>query len=379
MKYPNTSMTSFELIETLVSDLGLYDRAYWLIGEDASRPSGWAVRPIPPAWVIEHKGGNAFEPAVYVFQPPGSAKRLEVSAKNILDFHGWNPGRPKHGTSPVETLKQVLAEQVQAWSYREQVWSRGGRVGAYLTRPKDSNWSDAARERFAKDWKDRWTGRDGKKAGGTPILEDGMELKRLGFSAREDEWVEAARLALETVAGVYHVNPTMVGGNASATFSNVKEFRKMLYSETLGPTLARVEDRINTFLAPIVSARGDAYVEFNLEEKLQGDFGAGRGHVNLDGRPLDDAERGTRATQPPRDRRRRRNNNAAQRHHRRPSLPTGRRPGHRHPGEGPGPTPRAGRYAPGRGGQGPPRARRGEGQAEDPRQGAGDGRRPQPG
>lgn len=271
MKYPNPSMTRFELLETLASDLGLYDRAYWLIGEDASRPSGWILRPIPPAWVTGHKGGGAFAPSAYVVQKP-NGRRFEVPAESVLEFHGWNPDRPKYGTSPVETLKQVLAEQVQAWSYREQIWQRGGRVGAYITRPKDSNWSDAARERFARDWKDRWTGRDGKKAGGTPILEDGMELKRLGFTAREEEWAEVAKLALSTVASVYHVNPVMVGILDNANFSNTKEFRKMLYSETLGPTLARIEDRINTFLAPRISHRKDAYVEFNIQEKLQGDF-----------------------------------------------------------------------------------------------------------
>ena len=123
-----------------------------------------------------------------------------------------------------------------------------------------------------RDWKDRWTGKDGKKAGGTPILEDGMELHRLGFSAREDEWAEVAKLALSTVAGVYHVNPVMVGILDNANFSNTKEFRKMLYSETLGPTLARIEERVNAFLVPRVSSNPDSYVEFNIEEKLQGSF-----------------------------------------------------------------------------------------------------------
>lgn len=46
----------------------------------------------------------------------------------------------------------------------------------------------------------------------------------------------------------------------------------MLYSETLGPQLARIEDRINAFLVPRVTSAEGAYVEFNIEEKLQGDF-----------------------------------------------------------------------------------------------------------
>lgn len=268
---PNATMTQFELLESLASDMGLYDVAYWYIHGDSEAPSGWAIQPIPPSWVVEQKGGTAFAPAVYVVQGV-NGERTDIKADDMLVFHGWNPGRPKHGTSPVETLKQVLSEQVQAWSYREQVWQRGGRVGAYITRPKDAQWSDAARERFARDWKDRWTGKDGKKAGGTPILEDGMTLNRLGFSAREDEWAEVAKLALSTVAGVYHVNPVMVGILDNANFSNTKEFRKMLYSETLGPTLARIEDRLNAFLVPRIAEADGVYVEFNISEKLQGDF-----------------------------------------------------------------------------------------------------------
>jgi HK97 family phage portal protein len=271
LKRPNANMTGYELLESLVSDLGLYDIAYWFFYEDANAPAGWSVQPIPSSWVVEQRGGNFFAAAGYTIQNPDGT-RTQIPAENMLVFHGWNPGKPKHGASPIETLKQILAEQVQAWSYREQIWQRGGRVGAYLTRPAGSNWSDNARKAFAEEWKKRWTGIDGAKAGGTPILEEGMELKRLGFSAREEEWVEVSKLSLSTIAGVYHVNPVMVGILDNANFSNTKEFRKMLYSETLGPTLAMIEDRINTFLVPRIAGDSPVYVEFNIAEKLQGDF-----------------------------------------------------------------------------------------------------------
>lgn len=268
---PNADTTRYELLEDLVSNIGLYDQAYWIVAEDSGAPSGWMIRSVPPSWVVEHRGGNAFSAESYVVQNPNGT-RSDIPAEYMIVFHGWNPGRPKFGTPPVETLKQVLAEQVQAWSYRQQVWQRGGRVGAYLTRPSGAQWSDAARQRFASDWKARWTGMDGAKAGGTPILEDGMELKRLGFSAREEEWAEVSKVAMATVASVYHVNPVMVGVLDNANFSNTKEFRKMLYSETLGPMLAMIEDRLNAFLVPKVTNADSAYVEFNIAEKLQGDF-----------------------------------------------------------------------------------------------------------
>ncbi len=271
LKRPNATMTGYELLESLVSDLGLYDCAYWFFYEDANAAAGWSVQPIPASWVVEQRGGNFFAPSAYLIQNPDGT-RTEIPAESMLAFHGWNPGRPKHGASPIDTLKQILAEQVQAWSYREQIWQRGGRVGAYLTRPAGAAWSDTARKNFAEEWKKRWTGIDGAKAGGTPILEEGMELKRLGFSAREEEWVAVSKLSLGTIAGVYHVNPVMVGILDNANFSNTKEFRKMLYSETLGPTLAMIEDRINAFLVPRLVGEKSVYVEFNIAEKLQGDF-----------------------------------------------------------------------------------------------------------
>jgi hypothetical protein len=40
-------MTQFDLIRTLVSDMALYDIAYWILVPDASALSGWIIRPIP--------------------------------------------------------------------------------------------------------------------------------------------------------------------------------------------------------------------------------------------------------------------------------------------------------------------------------------------
>lgn len=266
---PNSDMTMFEMLEALASDLGLYDIAYWLLAESET-PSGWELRPVPPSWIAEVKSASPFANSAYIIQLPNGT-RQEIDAENMLVFHGWNPGKPKDGATPIHALKLILEEQMQAWAYRTQVWKRGGRIGSYITRPKDAKWSDTARDRFMAAWRDKFTG-DGDEAGGTPILEDGMTLGKLRFNAREEEWAEATKIALSTVASVFHVNPVMVGILDNANFSNTKEFRKMLYSETLGPTLARLEDRINTFLVSRVSKTPGAYVEFNIQEKLQGDF-----------------------------------------------------------------------------------------------------------
>lgn len=269
---PNeTDMTTFQLMYRLIADFSLYDVAVWMIVRSAETASGWAVYPIPPSWVMATGGGTAWAPAWMEVIRPGSGTRVILEQDEFVLFGGYDPSDPGAWSSPVGALKQILAEQIEAWVYRQQVWRRGGRVGNYLTRPTGSQWSADARERFMRAWDAKWTGPNGPKAGGTPILEDGMELKTLRFNAREEEWSEVAKLSLSTVAAVYQVSPTMVGVLDNANFSNVREFRRMLYTETLGPLLAMIEAVLNTVLRPRVTS-ADVYAEFNIAEKLQGSF-----------------------------------------------------------------------------------------------------------
>lgn len=265
---PNRTTTAYELVYGLVADLALHDVAYWLLTPGA--PDQRIAR-LPVGWVTP-KGGDALGPAYFEVRANDKGEVVRVDAANMLMFHGWHPAATYTGSSPIHALREILAEQVQAAKYREKVWQRGGKVGAVLTRPSGApEWSDAARTQFKTDWESKFTG-TGPQVGGTPLLEDGMTLNKVDFSAHEMEFVEGARLALNTVASVYHINPTMIGLLDNANYSNVREFRKMLYGDTLGPVIAQIEDRINTFLVPLLDRRPGVYVEFNIEEKLQGNF-----------------------------------------------------------------------------------------------------------
>lgn len=271
MRRPNDDQTGYELLQSVVSDLALYDHAYLLVVANADRAAGWEIRTVRPRWIVGVTDKTAYTTGGYIVQFPDRPDRVQVPAENMLVFHGWNPDDEQSGVTPVDALKNVLLEQIEAQAYRNQLWSRGGRVGSYVTRPKDApKWTNEGRSRFRNALRSAWS-REGSSAGGTMLLEDGMELKRVGFSAKEEEFVDASKLALTTVASVYHVNPTMLGLLDNANYSNVKEFRKMLYGDTLGPILAMLEARLNEFLLPMLGVSGQ-YVEFNIREKLEGSF-----------------------------------------------------------------------------------------------------------
>lgn len=271
LRNPNPDITSYQLVYGLIADLALYDTAYWMIGKSSTQPSGWTIHRIPVPWVTA-RSGDVFGYGNYRVQTPGATGYIDVDAADMIVFHGWDPTSERDGTSPVQALKEILAEQIEASRYRNAVWRRGGRVSSVITRPAAHKWTDAHRKQFSDSWRSKYSG-DGEDAGGTPILEDGMTLNKMDFSAHEQEFVEGAKLALTTVASVYHINPTMIGLLDAANFSNVREFRKMLYGDTLGPVIAMVEDQVNTLLLPKLGMVDERfYVEFNINEKLQGNF-----------------------------------------------------------------------------------------------------------
>lgn len=269
LDFPNSEETIYDLIYALVCDKALYDRAYWLVVPDDSA-SGWSIRRLPPTWVTP-VAEDAFRVKKYrVRNDKGNV--VELEPESVLAFGGYHPSDPRKGSSAVDALRETLSEQIQAAKYRNQTWKRGGRVSAVLQRPAGApQWTPEQREAFREDWYSKYTG-SGSHAGGTPILDDGMTLNRIDFSAADQQFVEASKLSFSTIASAFHVNPTMVGVLDNANYSNVREFRRMLYGDTLGPLLTEIERRLNTFLVPRIVPGQAAFVEFNIAEKLQGSF-----------------------------------------------------------------------------------------------------------
>jgi HK97 family phage portal protein len=264
---PNDDMTTYELVYDLVGNLALYNRAYWFIHQGKD---GLEIHPFPAYWVQPVYQGY-WNVTHYAVCPPGVDQAVKVPADQVVAFAGWNP-EPGSESSPVETLRLIMEEQHHARKHRVQLWRNNGRVGSYISRPKDApTWDGTAKKRFMEMF-EAFVGDSGPRAGGSPLLEDGMEIKTTGFKSADEEWAESVKLSLEMVAQVYQVNPTMVGVLDNANYSNVREFNRSLYTNTLGPLLRMIEARMNAFVLPKLGAKPNQFVEFNVEEKLRGSF-----------------------------------------------------------------------------------------------------------
>lgn len=271
---PNATTTPYRLIYGMIADRAIYDVAFWLKvrGEPtATNPKGdlLGLRRISPRRMTPIDGDWL---DVDAYRLTGRNGYRDIPREDLVVFPGYDPEEESSsGSSPIESLRLILAEEFAASQYREQLWRNGARAAGYIRRPETApEWGKTARERFREGWQAQYAG-DGPNAGGTPILEDGMEWIAAGVSPKEAQYVESRMLTREEAAAAYHIPGPMVGLLEHATFSNIEEQHKQLYQDTLGPWTVSSEQEIALQLVPEFPSRG-TYVEFNYAEKLRGSF-----------------------------------------------------------------------------------------------------------
>ena len=271
LRQPNPDLTAFEFKRWMYSDLLLYERFLTLLLPSAKSESGWELYPIPNSWILGYEGSTAFTPEKITICTPNN-EPVNVPADRFVLFHGYDPTDPMRQTARITALKETLYEQIESGNFRRQMWQKGGRFNSYLTRPKDvGEWSDEAFERFRETWQNSWAG-NGENAGGTPILEDGMEYKTVQFNSKDAQWAEAVKLSREDCAAVYHVNPALIWPGSGQTYASAKDNARALYNDCLAPVLMQATDRINMIVLPRVGEPRKNYVGYDITIKTEGTF-----------------------------------------------------------------------------------------------------------
>lgn len=262
LKRPAPGMTWPALMWAVCLDFDLHAEAYLLFN-----PKVPALVHIPARRVSLTSGSWEMGDFKAAVSSPDGAKTIEVGAEALIPIRLYNPG----GKSPMQTLKDVMAEQAAAQSFRLKTWQNGHQTNRYITRPADApDWTPESRNRFVEDMRRFRSG--GGSEGGSPLLEDGMQFKSDQVKATEDQVMEMAKLSRERYASAYGVTLSMLGSGEGVTYANLREYRQMLYSETLGSLFSTVEAALNSFLLPLADpGRDDLYLEFNLKERLKSD------------------------------------------------------------------------------------------------------------
>jgi HK97 family phage portal protein len=259
---PLPGMTQYRFIERMVSDYALYDDFYAIKLRLRGRRR---ILPVPPT-LIRPAEGNWIAPKYY-----DTAGGRQFGPDEVVHIHGYTPETLTHGTSPIESLRDVLLESTEAAKQRAAMWKGGARHTGVLVRPPDApEWGPGEKARFREMWRSFTQGGGGE--GGTPILEDGMDYKPVGFNPQQAQYIEARKLTREEVSAAYFIPPPLIGILDHATYSNIKEQHSHLYQDTLGPYMAMFAQEIQAQILADIPDSQDVYCEFNIDAKLRGSF-----------------------------------------------------------------------------------------------------------
>jgi HK97 family phage portal protein len=262
---PLPGLTTYRLVERMLSDLAIYDEFYAIKVDLEGQ--GRRLLPVPPT-LIRPYGGNWAAPEGF---EAASGQRFGLD--EVVYIHGYTPGDLTSGTSPMESLRAILLEESESTRQRAQMWRSGARMTGVLVRPADApEWSPEERRRFGAMWGAFTQGGGGE--GGTPLLEDGMEYKPISMSPQQAQYIEGRKLTREEVAAAYYIPPPLIGILDHATYSNIKEQHSHLYQDTLGPWLTMFEQEIGAQIIADTPDSADVYCEFNIAAKMAGDFEA---------------------------------------------------------------------------------------------------------
>jgi phage portal protein BeeE len=205
---------------------------------------------------------------VWLLTPAGEDNVNLTDLPMALSF-GWHPNGGE-GIPPLVTLAGILEENRRAVEWRTDQWRNGPKVSGILTRPAEApKWGDTPRDRFLNSWT-KW--RDTPQAGGTPLLEDGMDYKPLeGIKPVDAQDVEGRQLTDAEVASAFHIPPELVGAR-EGNFSNIAAFRQMLFGPTLGPLFTELQQAVNNNLLPALDSSDKVYVEMDRDAAINGSF-----------------------------------------------------------------------------------------------------------
>ena len=268
---PNGDQTEYEFMFSLVAELKIFGCVYVWKLPDPDSDSGYQIRIIPTDWVTNTEKVTPYGPDRIRVTADGYGN-IEIPRAEFVRFCTFSPGNPAGYVSPISALRQTLEEQIQAGRFRKELWRSSGRLNAQIVRPKDVQpWTEETKKKWVEAFREAW-GAGGSKAGSIPLMEDGMEIKTFNASFKEQQWVESVKLSREAVAAAYRINPSLVWHSDTQTYASSKDNARALYAECLGPDLQMIQQRINSFLLPMIGASPDTYVEFDLTEKLKGDF-----------------------------------------------------------------------------------------------------------
>lgn len=245
-----------ELREALTLDALLRGHGFAQVVRNGEGKPMELHRVAPEAVTIEAEDGG--EPCYKV--------RLQGGGEATLPYTDMLHIRAFGGASPISLAREAIGLAIAAEQHLSGFYSNGGRPSGIIKHP---NKLDAeGSKKIAASW---FQTHGGKQAGGTAVLDEGMDYQQVSGTHTDAQFLENRLEQVREIARAFRIPPTLLFELSRGTWSNTEEMGRQFLTMTLRPWLKRWQAAYaRVLLSPEDRAR--FYIEAVTDDLLTTDF-----------------------------------------------------------------------------------------------------------
>lgn len=252
----NRWTTQGELWRATETYLNLWGSAFWALEQDeAGNQEIWPLRPDRMRVIPDKK--DYIRGYVY----SGSTGSVPYTSEQVVWLRYFNPLEEYAGLSPVAPLRLSVDMGQDALRFNRNFFKNSARPDIILT-TEESMTDDEVAE-FYERWESRYQGP--ANAHRPAIASFIKDVKPVGFTQREMEFILGLRWSLEDVSRVYGVPLPLLSDYQQATFTNIKSAEQLFWRNTMIPEMRFMEEQLNQKLLPMLGY-GDIKLRFDTKD-----------------------------------------------------------------------------------------------------------------
>lgn len=259
---PNPFLSNRELKQITIVNLVITGNAYWnLVGTQENEVISEANPPVEIWWMKPEQVNIKPHPKKFIesyeFQTSTMNKPKPLDPSEVIHFKLANPDSYFLGLGMLQPAKNTAIMEFNAVAYNKNFIKNDATPRSYFF--SEGNMTKEQRKQHRSEWNKVHKGP--KKAGIMGYCSGGLEIKELGKSPREAQYIEMRKMNRQEILACLGVPPSVVGLLEYANYSNMEVQQKKFWQDTVIPILDLIADKLTLDLGPNFSK--DYYFEYD--------------------------------------------------------------------------------------------------------------------
>ncbi|MDE0880017.1 MAG: phage portal protein [Sphingomonas bacterium] len=200
------------------------------------------------------------------YQPDRGGKRV-LAAEDVFHFRSPVSRDGLKGLSLVDLAAEAIGLATTAERAAARIFKKGAMVSGVLETQKSLG--DTAYSRLKSSFDEQYGGVDAESAGGTPLLEEGLQYKAVAASAKDSQHLEQRKFQMEELSRFLGVPRPLLMFDETSWGSGIEQLGLFFVTYCLMPWFVAWEEAVSRSL--LSDAEQDThYAKFNEGALLRG-------------------------------------------------------------------------------------------------------------